>query len=108
MRRETTKGRGGERTGGDQEQAAMELRLSSPINCQREGDGEGDDVKERDDEKRLSIGRVEVEYFETCHGDGGGDTQHRHRNAERDAEPAGPAMQPYIVRSYQRGLQDKE
>ncbi len=105
MRRETAKGRGGERTGGEQEQAAMELRLLSPTDGQREGDGEGDDVKERNDEKRLRVGRVELEYFETRHGDGGGDTQHGNRRAERDTEPASPAMQRHIARSDQRGLE---
>jgi len=58
MRRETTKGHGGQRTGRDQEQAAMELRFSPPINCQREGDGEGDDVKERDDENGGKVIRA--------------------------------------------------
>ena len=83
---------GSERAGGDQEQTAMELRFCSPIDRQRKGDGEGDQVKERNYQKRLSIGRVEVEYFEARHGNGGGDTQHGNHYPERDAEPADPAM----------------
>lgn len=108
MRRETTKGRGGERTGGHQEQAAVELRLFSPIDRQGKRDGEGGDVIQGNDEKGLRVGRVQLEHVETRHGDGGRDAEHRNGHAERDAEPADPAMPPHVVGSDQRGLEDEE
>jgi len=53
VRRKTTETRGGEGTGGNQDQATVELRFFPPIDCQHERNGECSDVEKRNDEKGL-------------------------------------------------------
>lgn len=86
----------------------MELRLFSPIDSKGKGDGECEDIEKRNEDKWHVSARRGVENSEMRHGDRGGDTQHGNRDAQRDTEPTGHAMQTHVVSSDQRGLKDEE
>src|SRR5450631_4210342 len=94
--RKTPKPRGGKRTGRYQDEAAMELRLFSPINCQGKRDAEGEHVEQWNDEKAFRVGGSLADV-ETRHGDSGGNTYERDGNTEGRAKPAGLAMQAHVV-----------
>lgn len=53
----------------------MKLGFPAPVDCEGKGDGEAEDVPERNGKKLRCVGLVELNSFEACHGDGGGDSE---------------------------------
>src|SRR5580693_1089067 len=86
--RHTAKRSGGERTGSDQHQSAMELRLFSPIDCKHKWDGKGYDVIERNEKYHWGTGLVELDHVEPLHSNGSPDAERSQHGGECSAEPA--------------------
>ncbi len=56
----TAERRSGERTGGSEHQAAMELRFFAPVDRQREGAGEADHIEERNHQEGFRVGGMHL------------------------------------------------
>jgi hypothetical protein len=98
----------GQRAGGDQQEAAVELGLVAPVDCKGKRDGEGGQVEEGGAEKRGGAGQIGIAQVEAPHGDGGDGSDDEDGDAEGDAEPAESPMDTHVADADQRGLEDVE
>jgi len=104
--RETNEGGCGERAGGDQHEAAVELGLGAPVDSQGKGDGKGCYVQKGGPEQGRPAGEIGIEQVEAPHSDGGDGADYGDGNAEHDAEPPKRAMYADVAGADQGGLDD--
>lgn len=102
------KGCVGQRAGGDQHQAPMELGLPAPVDSERKGHGEADKVHHLDNEESRGVEWVLLLDGEPSHAGRGQNAEDNNGDGESDTEPAEPAMHADVVGADQRGLHNEE
>jgi len=105
---EAAKAGGGERAGGDEQQAAMVFGPGAPVDAEGERDGEAHHVEQRNDEEGLRVGSVKLHGVEMGHGDGGGDAYEGDGDAEGYSEPAGLFVDADVAGANEQGLKNIE